>query len=63
MRGVSEATHATVATFRIDISRADQQRQGLHELIVPGVRRHPGFVSGNWMVDREAATSLASPPT
>jgi quinol monooxygenase YgiN len=59
MRDVNEATHATVATFRNDPSRADQQRQGLHELIVPGVRRHPGFVSGTWMLDREAATSLA----
>ena len=59
MRGVSEATHATMAPFRMDGSRADQQRQGLHEIVVPGVRRHPGFVSGTWMVDREATTSLA----
>ena len=56
---MGEATHATVATFRLDMSRADLQRQGLHDLIVPGVRRHPGFVSGTWMLDRDAATSLA----
>lgn len=59
MPGVSKATHATMATFRIDPSRADQQRQGLHELIVPGVRRHPGFVNGTWMVDHDTATSVA----
>ena len=56
---MSEATHATVATFRMDPSRADVQRRGLRDRIVPGVRRHPGFVSGTWMVDRDAATSLA----
>lgn len=56
---VNEATHATVATFRMDMSRGDLQRQGLHDHIVPRVRRHPGFVSGTWMLDREAATSLA----
>ena len=56
---MGEATHATVASFRLDMSRADLQRQGLHERIVPGVRLHPGFVSGTWMLDRESATSLA----
>ena len=56
---MGEATHATVATSRVDMSRADVQRQGLHERIVPGVRQHPGFTSGTWMLDPEAATSLA----
>jgi hypothetical protein len=55
---VSEATQATVATFRMDMSRADEQRQGLHEHVVPGVRQHPGFVSGTWMLDRDAGTSV-----
>ena len=56
---MSGATHATVATFRMDMSRADAQRQGLRERVVPGVRLHPGFVSGTWMVDPDAGTSLA----
>jgi hypothetical protein len=56
---VSEATHATVATFRMDLSRAEAQRKGLRDRIVPGVRQHPGFVSGTWMFDPDAETSLA----
>jgi hypothetical protein len=56
---VSEATHATVATFRMDMGFANVQRRGLHDHIVPGVRQHPGVISGTWMLDRAAATSLA----
>lgn len=55
---MSEATHATVATFGRDLRREDVQRQGLHEHIVPDVRSHPGFVSGTWMLDRDAGTSV-----
>jgi hypothetical protein len=36
-----------------------QQRRGLHDFIVPSVRQHPGFVSGNWLLDREAGQSVA----
>ncbi len=50
-------THATVATFTMDPAREAEQRAGLDAMIVPGVRRHPGFVSGTWTRDREAGTS------
>jgi quinol monooxygenase YgiN len=55
---VSEPTYATVATFRMDMSREDEQRHALREFIVAGVRRHPGFLSGYWMLDRDAEESV-----
>ena len=54
---MSEPTHATVATFRMDMSRASEHERALRDLIVPGVRRHPGFVGGHWMLDRDRAQS------
>jgi hypothetical protein len=42
----------------MEMSRVDEQRQGLHGRVVPGVRQHPGFVSGTWMLDRDAGTSI-----
>jgi hypothetical protein len=55
---MSEATHATVASFAMDMAREAENRATLHELIVPGVRQHPGVVSGHWMLDREADVSV-----
>ena len=46
-------THATLATFR-----EAERREGLERMIVPGVRRFPGFVSGHWTVDRTSSESL-----
>jgi hypothetical protein len=54
---MATATHATLATFRMDPSREAEQRVGLEQMIGPGVRRHPGFVSGTWTLDRETSTS------
>ncbi len=54
----ASATHATLATFRIDLTREEEQRAALERFIVPGVQRFPGFISGHWTVDREAAESL-----
>ena len=51
-------THATVATFRMDLSREAEQRAGLDQLIVPGVRASPGFVAGTWTLDRDAGESV-----
>jgi hypothetical protein len=51
------ATHAALSTFRVDLSREADQRRGLEELIIPSVRKAPGFVAGHWTVDREAAES------
>lgn len=50
-------SHATLATFQMDLSREADQRAGLEQMIVPGVRRHPGFVAGTWTLDRAEATS------
>lgn len=55
---MSQPSHATLATFRMDLSRESEQRQGLDQMIVPGVQRHPGFVHGTWTLDRESATSF-----
>ncbi len=51
-------SHATLATFRMDLSREAEQRAGLEEMIVPGVRRHPVFVAGTWTLDRAQGTSF-----
>jgi hypothetical protein len=58
MPTMSEPTHATIATFRMDMSREDEQRRGLREFLVPRVSQHAGFLSGNWMLDREAEESV-----
>lgn len=55
---MSGPRHATLATFRMDLAREADQRAGLEHMIVPGVRRHPGFVSGIWTLDREDSTSF-----
>lgn len=52
------ATHATLATFRMDLAREREQREALDRFIVPGVRTFPGFVSGHWTLDRDASQSL-----
>lgn len=51
-------THATLATFDVDLSREAEQRKGLDQMIVPGVRGTPGVVSGHWTLDREASQSI-----
>ena len=58
MPAMTEPTHATIATFRLDMSREDEQRRGLHEFLVPRVSQHPGFLGGNWMLDRDAEESV-----
>ncbi len=53
------ATHATVATFTLDLAREEEGSRALHEFIIPGVRQHPGFVSGSWLLDRATQQSTA----
>ena len=55
---MAHATHATLVTFRMDLSRDAEQREALREFIVPSVRSAPGFVSGTWTLDREAGESV-----
>ncbi len=57
-RVMATPTHATLATFRMDLTREAEQREGLERMIVPGVRQFPGFVSGHWTVDRHTSESL-----
>ena len=52
-----QPAHATLATFRVDLTRAAEQQQVLDVVIVPGVMKAPGFVTGHWTLDREAAES------
>ena len=51
-------THATIARFKVDLSREADQRDGLERIIVPGVREFAGVVEGTWTLDREAAESI-----
>jgi hypothetical protein len=55
---VSPPTHATLARFRMDLSREAEQREGLERMIVPGVREALGFVAGYWTLDRDASESV-----
>jgi hypothetical protein len=55
---MADATHATIATFRIDLEREAEQTEALHQMIVPGVRQHPGVVDGTWTLDREAGETV-----
>jgi hypothetical protein len=43
--------YAVVGIWNIDPAFRDTQDQGLHELVIPSVRNHPGFVAGYWMRD------------
>jgi hypothetical protein len=55
---VSEPTHATLATFRMDPAREAEQREGLERMIVPGVKATAGFVTGCWTMDRTTNQSV-----
>lgn len=50
--------YATLATFRMDPAREDEQIYGPRNVIVPGVREHRGFVSGTWTCDRDSSESF-----
>jgi hypothetical protein len=42
----------------MDLAREAEQRAGLEQMIVPGVRQHPGFIAGTWTLDRETSESF-----
>jgi hypothetical protein len=42
----------------MDLSREQEQREGLQGMIVPGVRNAPGFVNGCWTLDRPESESV-----
>ena len=53
---MASPTHATLARFRIGLSREAEQREGLQRIIVPGVRQFPGFVGGTGPSTQTAAS-------
>jgi hypothetical protein len=55
---MAAATRATLATFKMDLSRQEEQRRMLEEMIVPGVMASPGAVSGRWTLDRTTSESF-----
>jgi hypothetical protein len=55
---MAAATHATLATFQMDLSREGEQRLVLENVIVPGVMASPGVVSGHWTIDRTTSESF-----
>jgi len=55
---MASPTHATLATFRVDLAREAEQREGLERMVVPGVRQFPGFVAGNWTIHRQTSESI-----
>lgn len=42
----------------MDPDREAEQRAGLEQMIVPGVRNAPGVISGHWTLDRSKAESV-----
>lgn len=43
--------YAIVSVWSMDPAHREEQDRVLHELIVPSVQDHPGFVAGYWMRD------------
>jgi len=58
VRVTGQPTHAVLSTFAIDPSRREEQDFGLRNVIVPGVRGAPGFVSGIWTRSEDGRTSV-----
>lgn len=56
---MTDATHATIATFAMDPARVAEVRPILHDVIVPSVREFPGVVSGHWLTDGGGDESVA----
>ncbi len=49
--------YAVVGIFGMDPTKAEEQRRGLDEYVIPHTREAPGFVAGYWTMDREASKS------
>ena len=46
--------YAAVGVWNMQAGDWEEQKRGLHEQVVPMVRKIPGFVAGYWMVDQAA---------
>lgn len=53
-----QPSSAVLATFRVDLGREDQQRRLIDDVILPSVRKAPGFVTGYWTLDRDAGEGV-----
>jgi hypothetical protein len=50
-------SHALVAVYDHPRETWSQQQRFLHERIIPMVKSHPGFVSGNWSYEKNESKS------
>ena len=48
-KGKSEAMHGIIVEVRVDISREEEARKMLREMVVPRAKSHPGFAAGYWL--------------
>jgi hypothetical protein len=46
--------YAVIGRWTVDHSRTEEQNRELHDVIVPMVRAHPGFVAGYWTRDPDS---------
>jgi hypothetical protein len=51
--------HAMIGIFKMDPAFFPQQKQALHDRIVPLVKGRPGFLRGTWSYDRASARSYS----
>ncbi len=46
--------YAAVGVWNMEAENWEEQQRGLHEDVIPMVKKIPGFVSGYWMADETA---------
>lgn len=51
-------SYAMVAVWKMDPAKAEQQRAGLNERIIPLVRSQPGLVQGRWTLTGDGERSV-----
>ena len=49
--------YAVVGIFSMDPAKAEEQRRGLAEYVIPTTRQAPGFVSAYWTMDSSVSKS------
>ncbi|MDQ3396285.1 MAG: hypothetical protein M3511_00715 [Deinococcota bacterium] len=46
--------YAAVGVWNMEAGNWEEQQRGLHEDVIPMVKKIPGFVAGYWMADETA---------
>jgi hypothetical protein len=41
--------HGIIVEVRVDVSREEEARRMLREMVVPRAKAHPGFAAGYWL--------------